>query len=176
MSGPLRELILLRHAKSDWKDKSLEDIHRPISDKGKKSACKMAHWIKEKSLSPSLVWVSPAKRAQQTLKRLQLPDITQIKTIDSLYLASDTQLLQLLSEVPTDAERVMLIGHNPGFEMLMAHLTKTISDRSVRLFPTAALAHFIMPNDWKNLPLGSGKLANFVRPKEIQLPNSKESE
>ncbi len=82
---------------------------------------------------------------------------------------------QALSEVPTDAERVMLIGHNPGFEMLMAHLTKTTSDSSARLFPTAALAHFIMPNDWKSLPLGSGKLANFVRPKEIQLPNCKES-
>lgn len=175
MNQPLRELFLLRHAKSDWKDKTLDDIQRPISDKGKRAACKISHWIQANQLQPSLVWVSPAKRAQQTLRRLQLPANTQIKTVDSLYLASSTELLTLLTEVPNDINKVMLIGHNPGFEMLLSHLTHQERVVDTPLFPTAALAHFIMPNDWKNLPHGSARLANFIKPKQIQLPNSKEN-
>lgn len=169
----LKELLLLRHAKSDWKDPALEDMERPISDKGKKAACKIAQWIQEHELIPELVLVSPAKRTQQTLNRLDLPKSTQIQTLEALYLADLTTLQRIISQLEAPVSRVMLIGHNPGFEKLTQWLTQTLSPTDPRLFPTASLAHIILPPHWQDLHAGDGRLANFIRPKEINLKKNK---
>ena len=174
MSKQLRELMLLRHAKSDWKEPDLQDIDRPISDKGKKSACKISNWLSQNNALPDLVWVSPAKRAQQTLKRLNLPKDIPVETQELLYLADTDQLKNLLSKIPDQFGRVMLIGHNPGFEKLMRQLMATDDPTKPELFPTATLAHFILPNQWNNLSIGDAKLINFIRPKDIPLASCKE--
>lgn len=174
MSKQLRELMLLRHAKSDWKEPELPDIERPISDKGKKSACKISNWLIQNNVLPDLVWVSPAKRAQQTLKRLNLPKEIPVETQELLYLANTDQLKDLLSKIPEKFGRVMFIGHNPGFEKLMRQLMATDDPNKPELFPTATLAHFILPNQWHDLSTGDAKLINFVRPKDITLASCKE--
>ncbi|MDG4812608.1 histidine phosphatase family protein [Hydrogenovibrio sp. 3SP14C1] len=174
MSKQLRELMLLRHAKSDWKEPDLQDIDRPISDKGKKSACKISNWLSQNNALPDLVWVSPAKRAQQTLKRLNLPKDIPVETQELLYLADTDQLKALLSKIPDQFGRVMFIGHNPGFEKLMRQLMATDDPTKPELFPTATLAHFILPNQWNDLSIGDAKLINFIRPKDITLASCKE--
>lgn len=175
MSKQLRELMLLRHAKSDWKEPDLPDMERPISDKGKKSACKISNWLTQNNVLPDLVWVSPAKRAQQTLKRLNLPKDVPVETQELLYLADTAQLKSLLSNIPEQFERVMLIGHNPGFEKLMRQLMASDELNKPELFPTATLAHFILPTQWQNLSTGDAKLINFIRPKDITLASCKET-
>ena len=125
MAGKLRELMLLRHAKSDWKDADLGDIDRPLSDKGKKNAAKMGKWLNDKNLMPDLILVSPAVRAQQTLKRICNECTANAITVDSLYLADLEQLRQVLADAP-QAERIMLIGHNPGLEKLFNLLNWTL--------------------------------------------------
>jgi len=175
VSKQLRELILLRHAKSDWKEPGLPDIERPISDKGKKSACKISNWLTQNNVLPDLVWVSPAKRAQQTLKRLNLPKDIPVETQTLLYLASTDQLKSLLSKIPAQFGRVMLIGHNPGFEKLMRQLMATDDPTKPELFPTASLAHFILPHEWQDISTGDAKLINFIRPKDITLASCKET-
>lgn len=173
----LNELLLLRHAKSHWKGDQIEDMDRPISDKGKKAACKMSQWLFEHELIPEYVLVSPSKRTQQTLKRLNLPKTTIVQTLDDLYLADLETLKSILSTVGQQYSRVMLVGHNPGFEKLMRWLTTEVNDHTpppLRLFPTGSLAHIILPPHWQNLNAGDGRLANFIRPKEITLNKSKE--
>lgn len=164
----LRELLILRHAKSDWKDTTLADIDRPLAGRGKKNAAKVGKWIEQNNLIPDLILCSPAKRAQQTLKRVCIECGAQTQTIDALYMAELDTLLQVLAEAP-DADRIMIIGHNPGLERLFNYLNCQMEAHTITLFPTAALAHFILPADWHNLPCGAGKLAQFVRPKEIQI-------
>lgn len=166
MPGKLRELMLLRHAKSDWKQSDVQDLERPISDKGKKNALKMGKWLKAQSLLPDLILVSPAKRAQQTLRRICSECPATAITVDSLYLADLETLLEILSEAP-NAERVMIIGHNPGLERLYRFLHNEPENDAIHLFPTASLAHFILPNDWSHLEAGDGKLQRFIRPKDI---------
>lgn len=166
----LRELLLVRHAKSDWKE-DLEDMERPISEKGKKAATRLGCWLAEHDLIPTYVLVSPAQRAQQTLKRLKLDkEASEHQTLNDLYLATLEQLVQTLAQIPKYYERVMIIGHNPGLEELAQYLEyeNHCEDCETRLFPTGSLAHFILPNSWENLGAGAGKLVQFIRPKDIK--------
>lgn len=159
--------MLLRHAKSDWKDDNLPDIKRPLSDKGKKNAAKLGKWLNQNKLTPDLILVSPALRAQQTLKRICNECSATSIIVESLYLADCLQLQKVLAEAP-QAERVMLIGHNPGLEELFNMLICKEGASDVQLFPTCAMAHLIMPNDWKHIEAGDGKLQQFITPKDIK--------
>jgi len=159
--------MLLRHAKSDWKNADLADIDRPLSDKGKKNAAKMGKWLNDKNLMPDLILVSPAVRAQQTLKRICNECSANAITVDSLYLANLEQLCQVLADSP-HAERIMLIGHNPGLEQLFNLLIPQTDPKHVQLFPTFALAHLILPGDWSNIESGDGKLQQFITVKDIK--------
>lgn len=170
MPNRLRELMLLRHAKSDWKKDNQADINRPLSDKGKKNAAKLGKWLKEKNFFPDLILVSPALRAQQTLKRICNECSASAITVENLYLADIVQLQQVLADAP-QAERIMIIGHNPGLEDLYNLLISETEPTHVQLFPTCAMAHFIMPNDWKNIDAGDGKLQQFITPKDIKNSN-----
>lgn len=168
MANKLRELLLVRHAKSDWREPDQEDIERPLSEKGKKNAKKVGRWLRECDLMPDLILVSPAKRAQQTYKRIcnECPSLAQ--TIDALYLAELEQLKQVLAEVE-HYNRVMIIGHNPGLEKLFCFLRNDSTEEETHLFPTASVAHFILPEDWQNLEAGDGKLQQFIRPRDIKV-------
>lgn len=163
----LRELILLRHAKSDWKDDQHSDIERPISAKGKKQATKVAKWLQDHALLPDLILVSPAKRAQQTYRRICKECPSESITLDELYLAELDTLKTVLAKVK-NAHRVMIIGHNPGLEQLYRFLLPPQPNEQPHLFPTASIAHFILPNCWQQLESGDGKLQQFVRPKDIK--------
>jgi phosphohistidine phosphatase len=167
-AGGLRELILMRHAKSAWKDATLSDLDRPLSDKGKKNALKVGKWLQQQNLIPDLILTSPAKRTQQTLKRVCNECGSQTQTVDALYLAELDTLKTLLAEAP-QVKRLMIIGHNPGLERLFNYLNSDTDESQTHLFPTATLAHFILPENWHNLCSGDGRLLQFVRPKDIKL-------
>ncbi|QKI88396.1 SixA phosphatase family protein [Thiomicrorhabdus xiamenensis] len=167
MANKLRELLLVRHAKSDWKEPDQEDLDRPLSDKGKKNAKKIGKWLLNQGLLPDLILVSPAQRAQQTLRRIcsECPALSQ--TVDALYMAELDTLKQLLSSVE-EANRVMIIGHNPGLEKLFCFLQNKPLEGDTHLFPTASVAHFILPENWHNLEAGDGILQQFIRPRDIK--------
>lgn len=167
MAHKLRELILLRHAKSDWKEETESDIDRPISPKGKKQARKVASWLHQNQLAPDLILISPAKRAQQTYRRICKECPTEAQTLEKLYLAELDSLKSILAETPKEIKRLMIIGHNPGLEQLARFLTTHADDAEIQLFPTASLAHFVLPEDWSHLEAGDGKLQQFIRPKDI---------
>jgi len=167
MPNRLRELMLLRHAKSDWKDSQLDDIDRPLSERGKKNAIKLGKWLKTQNLMPDLILVSPAVRAQQTLKRICNECPASAITVETLYLADRLQLQKVLAESP-HAERIMIIGHNPGLESLYNHLISPLENQEIQLFPTCAMAHLILPNDWNHIEAGDGKVQQFITPKDIK--------
>jgi len=167
MPNHLRELMLLRHAKSDWRDGSLDDIDRPLSNRGKKNANKMGEWLEDNHLLPDLILCSPALRTQQTLRRICTDCNIQTMTVDTLYLADPHTLIHILQEAPI-VNRVMIIGHNPGLQTLFNLLTESDPPLESHLFPTCALAHLAMPYDWTHIQSGSAKLQHFVTPKLIK--------
>jgi phosphohistidine phosphatase len=61
-----RELLLLRHAKSDWETGALDDFDRPLAKRGRKEAPGVGEWLLREGLVPDLVISSPAERAKET--------------------------------------------------------------------------------------------------------------
>lgn len=160
-----RTLYLLRHAKSSWKDASLSDFNRPLKGRGRDAAKQIGKRLVDEKPQPSLVVSSPAARTRETaeivLKHAGLKvDVTFEQRI---YEASLRDLLQVVSEIPDDKEVVMMIGHNPGFEELVAYLSG-----EHRRMPTCALAKIRLEvARWKDIKAGEGTLAWFIAPKEL---------
>lgn len=171
MTAP-REILVLRHGKSSWDHLDLEDFDRPLARRGRRDAPRMGRWLAEHDLPPDRILSSPAKRARQTARRVARAmgfDRDRIGYDERIYTAWVGDLLDALSEMPADARRVMLVGHNPGFHELVEHLIGGPIDApaGVKAFPTCALARIGVPGDWSALDEGCGELLALVRPREL---------
>ncbi|MCG7874662.1 MAG: histidine phosphatase family protein [Candidatus Thiodiazotropha lotti] len=162
-----RELLLLRHGKSDWSEQ-VEDFKRPLKDRGKRGAQRIGVWLLQYQLQPDYVVSSPAERAiitAQKAVKVMGQDADKITQDRRIYAARVEDLLQVLAETPKSAKRVLMVGHNPGLEALTEYLEgKRIPlPKDGKLIPTATLARISMPNDWKKLRPGDGKLDSIIR-------------
>ena len=126
-----RELLILRHGKSDWGTAD-DDFHRPLTERGRHSARRMAIWMVEQKLMPDHVVASPAERALATARKACKTMGLSPKTIHKdprVYEAGPDELLRVLADCPGTARRVMLVGHNPGLEDLPIPCTEPTFDR-----------------------------------------------
>ncbi|VAW93313.1 Phosphohistidine phosphatase SixA [hydrothermal vent metagenome] len=166
-----RELIILRHCKSDWDNNIRQDEQRPLSQRGIDNAEIMGQWMIKQSIVPDLVLCSTAIRARQTLAlvnlSLNLPE-DRIQFQKELYLASMSTLLQFLSKVDKSYRSVMMVGHNPGLDYLVDHVSSIRPEltSSGKLMTTGCLAYFQCPDDWHVLKQ-CGKLLSITRPADI---------
>ncbi|MEJ2360049.1 MAG: histidine phosphatase family protein [Gammaproteobacteria bacterium] len=166
-----RELFILRHAKSDWGSDVSQDQLRPLNKRGRRDAPRIGAWLREHYLYPGWIYCSTAVRARETLdaieKELQLPH-ERIVYAEMLYLASVSTLLAFLRGIPVEQNSVMLVGHNPGLDDLVNHLSseKVPLTDSGKLMTTACLVRFKLPDDWKELA-GKGELMQIIRPAEL---------
>ena len=162
----MKTLLILRHAKSSWKDSSLTDHDRPLNKRGKQDAPRMGKLLLQQGLTPDRIISSTAKRARKTAtavaKACQRED--KVELTPEFYHAGPGSHLAVLQNVSDHDERVMVVGHNPGMEALVAHLTGRMET-----MPTAALAHVALPiNRWTELDYEvQGQLLHLWRPKEI---------
>jgi phosphohistidine phosphatase SixA len=110
-----KRLYLLRHAKSSWKQPELADHDRPLASRGRRAAKAIARHLRERQIAPELVLCSTARRARETLERIEPALATAaVRREPQLYRASADVLFERLRTVPDDVASVMLIGHNPG--------------------------------------------------------------
>ncbi len=170
----MKTLCLLRHAKSDWTDPALGDFDRPLAPRGRMAAPRMAAYLHDHGLVPDHVLCSTARRAMETWD-LIAPKIAgkpQVETRDDLYLAGPVSLLETLQRAPRNAQTLMLIGHNPGMEilaeMLVASGSKKDRKRLAKKYVTAGLAVINFEiEDWAELATARGILDRYVRPKDL---------
>jgi phosphohistidine phosphatase len=162
----MKTLLVLRHAKSSWNDPALDDHERPLSTRGRRDGPRMGELVREHGLMPDVVISSDAVRARLTAEAVAEAAryAGQILLDQRLYMASPADIRSLLRTVPDKAETVMIVGHNPGLEELVALLTGERRD-----LPTAALAQIVLPIDqWRDLKLSTrGTLLGHWRPKEL---------
>jgi phosphohistidine phosphatase len=162
----MKTLLVLRHAKSSWNDPALDDHERPLNMRGRRDAPRMGELVRENGLIPDVVISSDAVRARLTAEAVaeaaRYPG--KILLDPHLYMACPADILSLLSTVRENANTVMIVGHNPGLEELVEHLTGERQD-----LPTAALAQIGLPIDqWRNLKRSTrGTLLGLWRPKEL---------
>ena len=163
-------LQLLRHAKSSWQDRSLEDFERPLAPRGRRDAARLATWLAETGRLPQRAVCSPARRARQTVTALERAGLaaTAITFDERLYLADRQTLCEVLADCPAQST-FMLVGHNPGFDDLVTYLSADPPPRTAtgKLMTTAALAELMMPEDWTALAPGTARKLRIVRPAQI---------
>ncbi len=172
----MRQLLLMRHAKSSWDDAKLSDHARPLNTRGRMAAMAMRRAMRDLGLAPDVVLVSSARRTLQTLEALEPWDRTPlVAPMDSLYLAPPDQMLEALAGVSESARSVLLLGHNPGMhDLALALLGDRVEDfanpdirRLAEGYPTGALAEFAIPDTWASLAAGGGHLTRFLSPRDL---------
>ncbi len=161
----MKTLLLLRHAKSSWKQPELHDHDRPLNKRGKKEAPKVGSYLKENDLVPDMILTSTARRAQDTARAVA-EETGFEKPIDmhqDLYLSDKACYLDILRCLPDEAQRVLLVGHNPEMEEVLTLLTDVTTH-----LPTAALAQIDLPiSSWQELNEATdGRLVNIWAPRE----------
>ncbi len=169
----MRQLLLLRHAKSAWDNAGIADHNRPLTARGRAAAAAMRQAMLGLALSPDVVLVSSARRTLQTLEALEPWEETPlVEPMDALYLATAPEMLTILNGVAETARSVMVIGHNPGLHELAVTLTGSARDqadakRLAEGYPTGALAEFTLAGPWGTLAAGGGRLHRFLCPRDL---------
>jgi phosphohistidine phosphatase len=161
----MKYVLILRHAKSSWKDPDSDDHERPLNERGKRDAPTMGNLLKNERLQPDLIISSTAKRARSTAKRVaeSLGYKGKITLDRSLYEAEPAAYINILHHLPNEYTRVLIVGHNPGVEELVS-----MSTDEEHLMPTCSLAHIqFSVNSWNELNFKSrGKLLGTWQPRE----------
>jgi phosphohistidine phosphatase len=172
----LRQLLLMRHAKSSWDDPKLSDHARPLNARGRAAAQAMRAAMHDLGLAPDVVLVSSARRTLQTLEALEPWDDTPlVEPMDALYLADPAQLLKVIHSVSETTRSVLLLGHNPDLHDLAMALVgpgaMTLENPHTRRlaegFPSGALAEFSLMGNWSGLVEGGGRLLRFMSPRDL---------
>lgn len=162
----MKTLLLLRHAKSSWKDATVTDHDRRLNERGRKAAEVMRRFMKEKDLDLDLILSSSSARTRETVGILfaGISPAPEIRFDDGLYLASAATLLETVTALEEDLNQVLLVGHNPGIAELCFRLTG-----ADHRFPTATLASIrLNAENWSNVERTGGRLEWLVTPKELE--------
>jgi len=116
-------LIVMRHAKSSFLDGQQEDFERPLNEQGQKDAIMIGNQLLNLGWKPDIVMVSPSLRTMETLNLMGEEFIkTKCVTDSELYLADLYTLEDCVNKAPDDAT-TLLLGHNPGIEILVSSLS-----------------------------------------------------
>ena len=160
----MKILHLLRHAKSDWSDASLDDVARPLSRRGKRARKVIARHVA--GWRVDLMVCSPAVRAKATAKPLMDVLDCPVRYDETLYAADADDLLGITRGLPEKASSVMFVGHNPSLEEFTALLCGT-SPR----YPTGALGTLEFDVEhWSDATGGCATLTALVTPTQLTEP------
>jgi len=136
----MRQLILIRHAKSDWGNASLPDFDRPLNVRGECDAPIMGERLAASSLQIDRMISSPARRAKNTaeaIARSMSFPVQEIDWLPELYLASPQTMLGIIRTCPDSIHSLALIAHNPGISALAGQLC----NKHLGEIPTCSIVH-----------------------------------
>jgi len=161
----MKNLILIRHAKSSWDNPDWTDFDRPLNKRGLRDAPFMAEILNKKGKKPDLFISSPAKRAIETAiffaNEFKYPEEKIIQDI-GIYDRGYKYITNILSNLKQEQTTVFLFGHNPDITSLSSYFSGEYFDN----VPTCGIVSIIFKfNDWKNITFENGSLEFFEYPK-----------
>jgi len=162
----MRTLTLIRHAKSSWKDSTLNDFDRPLNKRGTHDAPLMGRLLRQQGIAFDLLVTSPALRALTTARliaeALGYPE-RDLSVQPELYDADIKQLLAVIRRLPDQATTVGLVAHNPGLTGLCNYL----GGENIENLPTCAVAAIAFDLDnWQAVWRNSGRLVRYEYPRK----------
>lgn len=163
----MRELILIRHAKSDWSNPLLDDFERPLNKRGSKNAPFMAKILKKELQKPDLIISSPSFRTKLTLEYFlkEFEYKGEVIFEKSIYEAPFENLLKVIKNIDDKYKTIFLIGHNPGLNDLANFLLGSFEDN---IATSGVLKIDFDTNSWKNISKDNSKLIFFKYPKMFE--------
>ncbi|MGB3454894.1 MAG: histidine phosphatase family protein [Litorimonas sp.] len=164
----LTHLLFMRHAKSSWADPDMTDHDRPLNARGRRAATAMGEALHARGYAPQRIWSSDARRTRETAMRLirAIPGAQHVDYLPDFYHAPASQAVHVASRLgePKDTERLMWLGHNPGWAELHARFTGRHDD-----YPTGACTVLSRVGDGDWLSPNSWRLLDFVLPRELEV-------
>ncbi len=167
----MKRLLIMRHAKSSWKNLELDDWQRPLKKKGQTRTALITEFLKHKGIIPDLIISSPAVRALRTAQlissALELP-AAQTRVDEQLYEADSKDIASLINKTPAEVNNLMIIGHNPELTMFSnIFLVKSLDN-----LPTSGIVCLEFKTDkWQNFQQAAVKTAFVITPKMLKKQN-----
>ncbi len=164
----MKQLYIIRHAKSSWGDFSLPDIERPLNERGKTDAPAMAKRLLDKKIKIDAFVSSPAKRARKTAAHFcaeyQVKE-NEIIIVEKLYAASVSTFFEVIKELDNKYKRIAIFSHNPG----ITDFVNTLCDNvHIDNMPTCGIfAVEATIEKWKDFKDAEKKFIFFDYPKNI---------
>lgn len=163
----MKRLLLMRHAKSSWKETDIPDQERPLKKRGHKDAETMGKLLKSKKIVPELIISSTALRAKKTAEDIAKACKCEKKIIfsESLYMAEPSDILKIIKDKAKKEKCILVIGHNPGLEAFLQILTGKVESLS-----TSSIAYLGAKIDkWSELSSSENiQLKKLWRPKDLK--------
>jgi phosphohistidine phosphatase len=170
----MRTLFVLRHAKAERDSDTGRDFDRPLAERGWRDAELVGAEIRRRRLEMDAVLASPAKRADETLAAFArgygaLDPVYE----PGIYDAPAGRLVEIVSNADDNAERLMIVGHNPGFQDLILRLVgdepSELVEQVIDGLPTAGLAAIELPaKRWSELRERSGRITHLIVPRDLR--------
>ncbi|HKY61276.1 MAG TPA: histidine phosphatase family protein [Gemmatimonadota bacterium] len=161
----MKTLVLVRHAKSSWKDDSIADRDRPLNKRGKRDAPVMARRLAELVGKPDLILSSPARRALATARVVAEATGYPIEAIhedERIYQATPAGILAVIRGLEDGIDRVFLVGHNPG----LTELVNELSEPAVDNVPTCGVVDLrLTAGGWAGISRANVRRQSFLTPK-----------
>jgi phosphohistidine phosphatase len=162
----MKNLYLVRHAKSSWKFPALDDFERPLNKRGRKNAPFMGNVLKKLKVAPDLVISSPANRAATTARiiaaAINFP-LENIRYSETVYEFSENALIPVVQQIDDAVKKAMIVGHNPAINGLANY----IGDQPIGNIPTCgAYCVRLDITSWIEISERCGKLEFFEFPKK----------
>lgn len=158
----MKKIVLIRHAKSSWKDLSLEDFERPLNKRGKRDAPIMAQRLKEEGIAIEKIFSSSAKRAKKTALVFAEVLEKEVAFYDELYGSSVGALVDFINEQLHRYQNIAIVSHNPELTLL----SNLLSEQYIVNIPTCG--YVILECQEGLIGAKKCKYKAFVYPKQVQ--------
>lgn len=164
----MKELYIVRHAKSSWDFPDLPDEERPLLEKGKKRTKLVIDYLLENNISIDLIISSHAVRARETAAilahALNYPE-DNIMISKNVYHGNDESFFNLFYDLSNDIESVMIVGHNPT----MTNFANRFLERKIDWLPTSGIVSVkFVTDNWNQVPLANKKVEFLITPKFVK--------
>ncbi len=162
----MKKLFIIRHAKSSWKDFSLDDFDRPLNKRGKLNAPLMGTKLKERGVVPDIMISSSALRAKTTAEIIAKKVKYSQKIIfkKDIYEIGESAIEKILKKLDDENSVVFLFGHNPDLNMLAEDYVDF--DENI---PTCGIVEIAFDcGKWKDISSENAKFISFDYPKRYK--------
>lgn len=159
----MKTVYIVRHAKSSWEYKNIDDIDRPLKKRGIKDSYLVSSALKDKIKRPDVFITSSATRALSTAvifsNSFGYP-LSNLQIKKSLYSFSDGYLVKTIKALDDEFDSAIIFSHDHGIN----DFVNKFGNEFISHVPTCGvIAIQFNNNHWKSIKKGKTILKEFPK-------------